>query len=270
MAAAFGLTVLSMLRWLASILRPNSRLPLAAATSLPADWRARVRRDVVHVPLLDPGQQALYFANVERFLRDKTFMGCAGLQVTDDMRIAVAGFACLMILRPQAEVFPRLRSVLIYPDAFLVPSVAGEDGLVDEEPQERVGESWGGDRVILSWPDVEAALAGSGVNVVVHEFAHQLDDHKAGAEGAPATVNAQRWGAVMRQEFERLQRHRRPPVLDPYGAESPAEFFAVATEAFFQRGPELQQHHAALYELLRDYYRIDTRLLTTGASDAGS
>jgi MtfA peptidase len=251
-----------MLRWLSSILRGNRHLPVPAASSLPPDWRSRVEQAVLHVRLLDRDQRELYLQRVEQFLENKTFVGCAGLEVTDDMRIAVAGLGCLMILRPQAQVFPRLRSVLMYPDAFLVPSVVGEDGLVSEEPQERVGESWGGDRVILSWPDVEAALAGDAVNVVVHEFAHQLDDHKAGAEGAPATVNPQRWAEVMRAEFERLQRHRRPPVLDPYGAESPAEFFAVATESFFQRGQDLLQHHAELYALLRDYYRIETSRLS--------
>ncbi|MFP5307732.1 MAG: zinc-dependent peptidase, partial [Gammaproteobacteria bacterium] len=76
-------------------------------------------------------------------------------------------------------------------------------------------------------------------------------------EGAPLLSDYTRWSEVMTREFERLQRHRRPPVLDPYGAESPGEFFGVVTEAFFQRGPELRRHHAELYALLREYYRLD-------------
>lgn len=225
----------------------------------PAGWRETLAQRVPHLRLLDAAQRALLEQRVQVFLAGKRFVGCAGLAVTGEMRVLIAGLACLLTLRPQARVFPRMHSVLVYPDAFLVPQEhADELGLVSEQAEERVGESWSGDRVILSWPEVESALAGDAVNVVAHEFAHQLDDQKAGAEGAPASVDAARWAAVMRDEYERLQRHRRPPVLDPYGAESPAEFFAVATEAYFQRGAELQRHHPALYELLRDYFLLDT------------
>jgi MtfA peptidase len=94
--------------------------------------------------------------------------------------------------------------------------------------------------------------------VVLHEFAHQLDDESPDTEGAPVIRDYARWSEVMDREFKRLQRHRRPPVLDPYGAESPGEFFGVVTEAFFQRGPELARHHAELYALLRDYYGVET------------
>ena len=200
-------------------------------------------------------QRARHEQCVAQFLREKRFYGCNGLAVTDTMRQAVAALACLLILRDAAAVFPRLRSVLLYPSAFLVPQHEPDDlGLVSDEPVEQIGESWEGDRVVLSWPDVEAALAGDAVNVVVHEFAHQLDI----GQGFPAGVDPARWAPVMQKEFERLQRHRRPPVLDPYGAEGPEEFFAVATEAYFQRGALLQEHHPALYELLKDYYRLET------------
>ncbi len=171
------------------------------------------------------------------------------------MRESVAQLACLLILRDNAAVFPRLRSILLYPSAFLVPQHEPDElGLVSDEPVEQIGESWEGDRVVLSWADVESALNGDAVNVVAHEFAHQLD---IGA-GFPAGVDPARWAPVMQREFERLQRHRRPPVLDPYGAEGPEEFFAVATEAFFQRGAALKEHHADLYELLREFYRLET------------
>ena len=219
------------------------------------------RFELPHLALLDATLRARHAARVDEFLARKRFVGCDGLELTDEMRESIAVMASLMILRPRSKVFPRLHSVLVYPDAFLVPSEPDEDGLVWEEFEERVGESWDGDRVILSWPDVEAAFEGDDVNVVVHEFAHQLDAEKAGAEGATPSLTAERWEGVMAAEFARLQRHRRPPVLDPYGAESPAEFFAVATEAYFQRGALLKQHHAALYELLRDYFLIETGLL---------
>ncbi len=220
-----------------------------------------IAQRVPQVQLLDAAQRPAYFRRVSEFLSSKRFVGCAGLALDDEMRALIAALACLLILRPQAPVFPRLRSVLVYPGAFLVPGIQDEHGLVWDEAEERIGESWGGDRVILSWPDVEAGLDGGDVNVVAHEFAHQLDDHKGGAEGAPTQVDAARWAHVMRTEYERLQRHRRPPVLDPYGAQSPAEFFAVATEAYFQRGAALQRHHPELYALLRDYYLLDTARL---------
>jgi Mlc titration factor MtfA (ptsG expression regulator) len=252
----------AVIRFLRKLFGPG---PRAAPTGPPADWRALVAGRVPQVGLLDGEQRALFDARVEQFLNEKRFVGCAGLEVTDEMRVLVAALACLLILRPHSGVFARLRSVLLYPDAFLVPPMQDEMGLVSEEPEERIGESWGGDRVILSWPEVQAAAAGQALNVVAHEFAHQLDDHKGGREGAPESVDAKRWAEVMNTEYERLQRHRRPPVLDPYGAQSPAEFFAVATEAFFQSGAELAQHHPELYALLRDYYRLETAKLETGS-----
>jgi Mlc titration factor MtfA (ptsG expression regulator) len=212
---------------------------------------------------LTPELRQRHAERVRAFLASKRFIGCDDLEVTDEMKLVVAGLACLLVLRADAQLFPAVKAVLLYPAAFLVPvNEPDEFGLVDDEPQERIGESWHGDRVILSWEDVQAALAGDGVNVVVHEFAHQLDDESPfeGAPNLPREFNGyERWSRVMQREYERLQRHRRPPVLDPYGAESPAEFFGVATEAFIQRGADLAQHHAELYELLRDYYGYETR-----------
>ncbi|WP_420467134.1 zinc-dependent peptidase [Panacagrimonas sp.] len=208
---------------------------------------------------LSPAQRERFGEQVQRFLREKRFVGCGGLEVTDEMRLLVAGMASLLVLRPGAEPFPQLREVLLYPGPFLVPVTEPDEfGLVPDEPDERIGESWQGDRVILSWPDVEAGLDGDEVNVVVHEFAHQLDDDNGAGDGAPRLADYGEWSEVMQTEFERLRRHRRPRVLDPYGAESPAEFFGVVSEAFFQRGPELARHHARLYALLRDYYGFET------------
>jgi Mlc titration factor MtfA (ptsG expression regulator) len=226
---------------------------------LPPQWREQLYRQVPQAQAVPTELRALYESQVEAFLRGKRFIGCNGLAVTDEMRLSVAGLACLLILRPGTAVFPAVRSVLLYPDAFLVRhDEPDEFGLVHDEPIEQIGESWQGDRVVLSWADVRAALEGDEVNVVAHEFAHQLDDDSADAEGAPALADYTRWAEVMEREYKRLQRHRRPPVLDPYGAESPGEFFGVVTEAYFQRGAELQRHHAELYELLREHYRLDT------------
>lgn len=239
--------------WLYVSRRPAIAAP--AARPLPPDWRGLVARRIVHAAHLSPELRKRFEHHVQTFLVNKRFYGCNGLVVTDEMRVLVAAQACLLILRGRAEVFPRLRSVLLYPAAFWVPHQEPDDlGLVSDGPVEQIGESWDGDRVVLSWADVEAALNGDAVNVVVHEFAHQLDI----GQGFPAGVDPTHWAPVMRKEFERLQRHRRPPVLDPYGAEGPEEFFAVATEAYFQRGTELQQHHPELYQRLREFYVVET------------
>lgn len=236
--------------------RAAAQTPAAPA---PADLDARLLQALPVLAGLDPEQRRRHAGCVREFLARKRFVGCDGLEVTERMRLIVAGIACLLVLRPGAPLFPALRTVLLYPGAFLVPvSEPDEFGLVDDDPQERIGESWQGDRVILSWDDIEAGLEGADVNVIVHEFAHQLDDESA-PEGAPWLPDYARWSRVMQAEYERLRRHRRPPVLDPYGAESPAEFFSVVTEAFFQRGADLAQHHAELYALLRDYFGFETR-----------
>lgn len=211
---------------------------------------------------LSPALQALHLQQVQRFLTTKRFIGCGGLTMIDDMRIAIAGMACLLALRPGAGLFPAVRSVLVYPSAFLVPiDTPDELGLVSDQPEERIGESWTGDRVILAWDEVQAALTGDASNVVVHEFAHQLDDETPALAGVPALADVrgyQGWAEVMEREYQRLRQHRRPPVLDPYGAESPEEFFSVASEAFIQRGAELARHHAELYRLLAGYYGFET------------
>lgn len=252
---ALGIAAVLIWKWL----RRRPQLRDAASQHSPLNWKDLLDDRITLVARLSPAQRERYHGLVQRFLDQKRFVGCAGLEVTEEMRVLIAGMACLLVLRPDAALFPELRQVLIYPGPFLVPVTEPDElGLVSDEPEERIGESWQGDRVILSWPDVEAALDGDEVNVVVHEFAHQLDDEGRAGEGAPRLADYSRWSEVMKAEFERLRRHRRPRVLDPYGGESPAEFFGVVTEAFFQRGPELSVHHPALYGLLRDFYGFDT------------
>lgn len=231
----------------------------------PADSPAELMLPEELPPLawLDESQQARWQRQCARFLREKRFIGCAGLVVSDAQRSHIAGMACLLRSQAAAEaepLFPEVREVLLYPDAFLVPpqrEAISEDGLelVDDGPDERIGEHGPG-QVVLSWADVEAALAGDAVNVVIHEFAHALDAENPETEGAPPMTDYAEWSAVMGAEFKRLQRHRRPPVLDPYGAQSPAEFWCVVAEAFFQQPEALARHHAGLFRLLARYFEI--------------
>ena len=131
-----------------------------------------------------------------------------------------------------------------------------EIGVVYQDEVLQVGESQDWGRVILSWEDVEAALEGDEVNVPAHEFAHQLNEESP-HEGAPRLADYTRWSKVMTAAYEELC-EKGSPVLDEYGTEGPGEFFAVATESYFQRGRELRRHHRDLYELLRDYYLLET------------
>jgi Mlc titration factor MtfA (ptsG expression regulator) len=224
---------------------------------LPERWRALLASRVPHVDRLTPELRARFEARVMEFLAYKKFYGCNDLAVTEDMRVLVAGMACLLILRDGARVYPNLRSVLLYPTAFWVRHEEPDaDGVVYEDEVLQVGESqqWG--RVILSWEDAEAALAGDPVNVPAHEFAHQLNDESP-HEGAPLLDDYARWSKVMSGAYEELC-ERGSEVLDDYGTEGPGEFFAVATESYFQRGGELRRHHRELFELLKDYYLLDT------------
>jgi Mlc titration factor MtfA (ptsG expression regulator) len=202
--------------------------------------------------------RARFEPRVVEFLARKKFYGCNDLVVTEDMRVLIAGMACLLVLRPEARVYPDLRSVLLYPTAFWVRhEEPDETGVVYEDEVLQVGESqqWG--RVILSWEDAQAALDGDEVNVPAHEFAHQLDDENPGTEGAPLLADYARWSKVMGAAYRQLC-DRGSEVLDDYGTEGPSEFFAVATESYFQRGRELKRHHRELFDLLRDYYLLDT------------
>ena len=225
---------------------------------MPDAMRTLLHERLPHCAKLPPELRARFEPRVVEFLSKKRFYGCDGLSVTDEMRVLVAGQACLMILREDARVYPALRSVLLYPTAFWVRhEEPDEAGVVYEDEVLQVGESqeWG--RVILSWEDCEAALAGDPVNVPAHEFAHQLDEENPATEGAPLLADYARWSQVMGEAYERL-RKKGSAVLDDYGCEGPAEFFAVASEAYFQSAARLKRHHRDLFELLKDYYLLDT------------
>lgn len=224
---------------------------------------------------LTADEQRALQRRIHWFLLEKRFFGCGGLAVTETMRVLIAAQACLLVLNRPGGPFPDLRFVLIYPDAFVAPRVEYLPGGVElAGDQDLEGESWDSGKVILSWADIEADLAepDDGRNVVLHEFAHQLDEESGGANGAPGLPSAaeyRRWAAAMQPSFERLvgvanlleaQPGREFPAgLDPYGAISPAEFFAVATEAFFEQPNTLAVVEPEVFAVLQAFYRIEPR-----------
>ncbi len=207
--------------------------------------------------------------HIQVFIAEKPFIGCNGLVVTDEMRVVVAAQACLLLLNRPTDHFANLRQILLYPSAFFVDRVQTEaGGVLRDQRQVLAGESWSQGQVVLSWDDVEqgAAIADDGRNVVVHEFAHQLDQadgHANGAPRLPRTRDRRRWTQVLDAEYQRLQRQLalgEPTLLGDYAATNPAEFFAVAAEVFFEQPAQLLQECPALYAELSAYFCVDPTL----------
>ena len=247
------------------VLRSARRKRLRAAP-FPPQWHDLLQRNVSlyrHLPEKLKGQ---LHGDINVFLAEKRFEGCGGLAITDEIRVTVAAEACMLLLNRPRHYFPRLHSVLVYPTAYFArhASPIGGGGYIEEDVP-LAGQSWRGGSLVLAWDHVKAgALNGQdGHNVVLHEFAHQLDEENGPADGAPVLDSPARyaaWARVCRKEYEELCRdvklHRRS-VLDAYGATNPAEFFAVATETFFEKPRQLLRHEPDLYAVLKDYYRMD-------------
>jgi Mlc titration factor MtfA (ptsG expression regulator) len=196
------------------------------------------------------------------FMGEKEFVGCGGLAVTPEMKVAIAAQACLLVLGRDSHVYDRLRSVLVYPSQFLVPGEwQDEHGVVTEESRELAGESWDVSRVILSWEDVDSRGApGEAYNVVIHEFAHYLDHESGGAPWIAGAASRRRWLQLLDAELERLRAQAESGArsfLDPYAAQDRGEFFAVASEAFFEEPAAFSRELPALYRALAELYRLD-------------
>ncbi len=234
----------------------------------PPAWRAILQKRVPYLRALPVDLQLQLKQHIQVFLAEKAFIGCRGLVITDEVRVTIAAQACLLILnRPQTDYYPGLRQILVYPGAFIVDKVhADETGVLqDHHRQVLSGESWSQGQVILSWQDAveDAAVPNNAHNVVIHEFAHQLDQETGPANGAPNLPGPdryRRWSTVMSQAFEELQAQAdrgETSLFDHYGATNPAEFFAIASETFFERPVPLSEQHPTLYHELCDFYRVN-------------
>ncbi len=196
------------------------------------------------------------------FLRDKHLEPVQGLELTDPMRLTIAVLACMPILRLGLDWYQGWYAVILYPDEFAPErEVMGEDGVVWVEQTAKSGEAWEQGPVILSWADVEDSLKSDGYNVVIHELAHKLDLRDGVANGCPplhAEMSAPAWKAAFSPAYRDLCRRveaGEETSIDPYATESPAEFFAVASEAFFERPGPLVQAYPAVYAQLEAFYR---------------
>jgi Mlc titration factor MtfA (ptsG expression regulator) len=235
-------------------------------TPLSEEFAAFVRRNVPYVSRLSPRDQRELEGHIQVFLSEKSFEGCGGLEVTDEMRVTIAAQACVLLLHRDTDYYPDLSAILVYPGAYVVKDNRTMDGhVVIQGDQTRLGESWVRGVVILAWDETRRGASNihDGHNVVLHEFAHQLDAEDGYMDGAPdlgtrALYSA--WAHALGPEYDDLLRRidrQKPTDIDPYGATNPAEFFAVITEAFFERGARLKRKHPELYEALKGFYQQD-------------
>jgi Mlc titration factor MtfA (ptsG expression regulator) len=237
------------------------------AQPFPKEWLATIKRNVAFFHRLSARDQAELLGHIQVFLAEKRFEGCGGLELTDEIRVTIAAQACLLLLHRKTNYFPRLLTILVYPSTYMAEEERHVEGPVWEEGRmARLGETGRqlGALVIAS----DAAKSGAadpsdGKNVVLHEFAHQLDFENYAADGTPALATREQrlsWREVMRIEFASLRAADEtgiPTLLDTYGATDPAEFFAVSTEAFFERPCALRARHPKLYAELQSYFRQD-------------
>jgi len=239
-----------------SFLRSKKRLK---ERPFPPAWLKVLEDDVPLYGRLSAADQAELRGHMQVFLAEKQFEGCNGQEVTDAVRLTIAGQACLLLLHRPARCFPAISSIVVYPDEYIAPwQDMDESGIVVEGEECRSGEYVADGALVLSWQDVLMAGVdeeGVAYNVIIHEFAHQVDDECGISAGRDAEL-----ARALERGFHQLQHaaaHRRPTLLDPYGAGSLSEFFAVATECFFENPRPLRQQHQELYAALGGFWCQD-------------
>jgi MtfA peptidase len=236
----------------------------------PQAWVEVLDRNVKHYALLSASERKQLRDLVQVFVAEKSWEGCGGLRLTDEMKVTIAAQACLLVLALPHRLFENVESILVYPSTVMRPPerdgvfIRRRDWIV-RGPEALLGEAHHRGPVILAWDRVlrDGRLPHDGHNVVYHEFAHQLDMLDGGADGTPPLESAEereRWRDVCERAFLELRsriEHGRESLIDQYGAEDEAEFFAVVTEHFFDQPKELQAVEPQLYDLMCEFYRQD-------------
>jgi Mlc titration factor MtfA (ptsG expression regulator) len=233
----------------------------------PSSWRAILARNLDVFNRLPAEDQVELLGHTQVFVAEKHFEGAGGLQLTDEIRVTIAAQACLLLLHRETDYYPELTSIIVYPSGYTAEEerhIGG--GVWSEGAEDRLGHT--GQRLralVLAWDEARHGAAGptDGDNLILHEFAHQLDFENQRSDGTPALETRGdylAWARVMSDEFEALRDATdsgEPTLLDGYGATDPAEFFAVVTEAFFERPRALRKLHPALFAQLQRFYRQD-------------
>lgn len=245
-------------------LKRRRRVRLLAAPLSASNKAILVKRVPLYNKLPEP-LRPRFEGLINRFLDEVKFYGLEGVEMSDEIRVTIAAQGCMLVINKPNRWFNSLRTIHVYPAAFKSRLTEVKGHVHSERNQARSGESWAKGPVVLAWDHAAygAFAAHDGHNVVMHEFAHQLDEQTGAVDGSPlldAEHSASRWARVFQDAYERLRENasfRRETVMDYYGATSPAEFFAVATEVFFERPDALRAEEPALYDELARYYRLD-------------
>jgi MtfA peptidase len=230
------------------------------------EWSKTLERNVYHFRQLNKTQREKVRRDLQIVVAEKNWEGCGGLQITDEIKVTIAGQIAILVLGFDGQYFDAVQSILVYPNAYIAKGTTiNRAGVVMQGDSTREGEAWYGGPVIVSWADALSNGKGpGGHNLVIHEFAHQLDMlNGRHADGVPLIDSpefAQHWIAVCEREYSQLcsdceQGHR--TVFDCYGTTNAAEFFAVATEAFFEKPGGFRRHHSELFDLFCDFYGVD-------------
>jgi Mlc titration factor MtfA (ptsG expression regulator) len=227
---------------------------------------AAMAKNVPYLAKLDEADRLELEGLIRIFLAEKSFEGCGGLELSEEIKVTIAAQACLLLLHRETDMYPSVDSILVYPSAYRASGRTDlGGGVVVEGEQARLGESWSRGAVVLAWDHVRSGALqhDAGHNVVLHEFAHQLDDEDGSVDGAPDLGERGRyasWARVLGHEFDELATRLhagRGSDIDPYGATNPAEFFAVVTEMFFEKSRPMKLRHPELYEELAAFYKQD-------------
>lgn len=238
------------------------------AHEFPEPFHELILKRVPCATLLDDGELKKLEALVRIFNSEKTFEGAGGLEISEEMRVIVAARACLLLLHRielDEPLYADLETVVVYPSTYRARVTERQGYVMVEGEQQRLGESWQSGVVVLSWDAVQSGAAnpGDGHDVVLHEFAHQLDAEDGAMDGTPELGALERysvWGKIAGAEYAALLddvEHHRKTSIDAYGATNAPEFFAVVVEQFFEKPSALARRHAELYEQLAGVFRFD-------------
>lgn len=232
----------------------------------PESWQRILEEKVPYYQKLPLHYREVLKLRIMVFINEKLFEGCGGLQMTEQIKVIISAYACVLLLEEVSDYYPDLQSILVYPDDYLAPvNEEDEAGIITTGSEARKGESWNVGSIVLSWNDIEQNIYNEKdkQNLIFHEFAHQLDQHyglTAGITNTGKVTQSNEWNDVMAASYKQLRKvtaRTELTVLDNYGATEPAEFFSVATEAYFEDPKQLKKEFPDLYNQLNKFYIVD-------------
>jgi Mlc titration factor MtfA (ptsG expression regulator) len=260
----FGKKGILMFHWLTNLRRKK-----LMAVPFPPAWEEILQKNVAHYCMLENAERAHLRALIQVFIAEKDWEGCGGLELTDEIRVTISAQACLLLLGLPHDYYKNVESIIVYPSTVIPPH--RKPGFFENvlEPvgiaHPIIGQAFQQGPLIIVW---DSALHGGrhpelGHNVIYHEFAHKLDMLDGAADGTPPLRDRAEYGDWVQtcsREYLRLRHdveHGKKSFLNAYGAVSEAEFFAVATEQFFDQPRLMMDHAPDLYRVLREYYQQD-------------